>query len=310
MGKAEDVEHLHELRIAIKAEKGALPGAAEPMVASIIASYNNDEISLTVALEKIHRFHPSATTVSDANSLSATAEVICARPTVNGLQIIRATDAAYSACINAGGIVISGAALNDFLGVSVSYAGDVNGDGYDDVIIGANGADPSDRNNAGAAYIIYGSASLGNIDFIGIPPEGYGIKISGAIASDTLGISVSYAGNINGDDYDDVIVGAYFANRDGGNNAGAAYIIYGFASLSDIDLLSPPAGYGIEILGALVGDQLGGSVSYARDVNGDGKADVIIGAAGADRNSASDSGAAYIIYGSSSLSDITNIGDL
>jgi len=172
---------------------------------------------------------------------------------------------------------------------AVSSAGDVNGDGYDDILVGAfnNNAGGSD---AGAAYLIYGSsaplisASLSTA-----------IKFTGEATYDEAGYSVSSAGDVNNDGYDDILIGAAL-NNDGGSDAGAAYLIYG----SSAPLISASLSTAIEFTGEAAGDRLGRSVSSAGDVNGDGYDDILIGAY-LNNDSGSDAGAAYLIYGSSTL---------
>jgi hypothetical protein len=130
------------------------------------------------------------------------------------------------------GYIIKGAAAGDGLGASVSGAGDVNKDGFDDVIVGAPKADPNNRASSGAAYVIFGKASgfviLDMLSFVSGDTTGY--IMQGAAAIDNLGDSVSGAGDVNGDGFDDMIVGAYGADPNDKDFAGAAYMIYGKAS--------------------------------------------------------------------------------
>ncbi|WP_183030036.1 cadherin domain-containing protein [Altericroceibacterium spongiae] len=199
------------------------------------------------------------------------------------------------------GFKIYGDNDSDYLGQSVSSAGDVNGDGYADVIVGAYGNDAG-GSAAGAAYVLFGKASgFGTVDLGSGLSASDGFKITGDASNDYLGMSVSSAGDVNGDGYADVIVGAY-ANDDGGSDdEGAAYVIFGKASgFGTVDLGSGlSASDGFKIMGAAVDDYLGYSVSSAGDVNGDGYADLIIGAYQNDAGG-SDAGAAYVIFGKAS----------
>ncbi|WP_241502527.1 integrin alpha, partial [Bathymodiolus azoricus thioautotrophic gill symbiont] len=111
-----------------------------------------------------------------------------------------------------GGFVINGEAASDYSGSSVSSAGDVNGDGLDDLIVGASYADPSGKPGAGKSYIVFGKADSSAIDLSVIAnasnPLG-GFVINGGAAHEYSGCSVSSAGDVNGDGLDDLIVGAF-----------------------------------------------------------------------------------------------------
>lgn len=187
---------------------------------------------------------------------------------------------------------ITGAAGNDELGYSVSTAGDVNGDGYDDIIVGSPTADSA--SNHGRAYVFHGSASgIGDCDLSS--PACADTNIRGASTGNYLGWSVSTAGDINGDGFDDIVVGAYQA---GGSNEGKAYVLVGSASgIDDCDLstCTPRA----TITGANNGDRLGYSVYTAGDVNGDGYDDILIAANYAD-GGGTNKGEAYVFLGSAS----------
>ena len=142
------------------------------------------------------------------------------------------------------GFCIFGSA-NSFSGYSVSSAGDMNKDVYDDIIIGALFCSlPSSCNGAGEAYVIYGGDHLLSISNITLSNlnSNQGFSIIGTSGSG-LGASVSDAGDINGDGYDDVIIGAPFAN----SNAGISYVIYGaesgfITSSPTSSPTSPPSG--------------------------------------------------------------------
>jgi hypothetical protein len=142
-------------------------------------------------------------------------------------------------------LTLQGAVVGDQVGWSVSAAGDVNNDGYADLIVGAQDADPDGRFDAGAAYVILGSAAgLGTVDSLGfVSGNSTGFVIWGAAAGDRLGRSVSGAGGVNGDCRDDVIVGAQYASPNGRLRAGAAYVLFGNASgFADVDLLGFSSG--------------------------------------------------------------------
>jgi len=110
------------------------------------------------------------------------------------------------------GFRIPGAAANDQAGYSVSDAGDVNGDGIDDFIVGAIYADVSGI-NSGAAYVVFGkTGGFGTNLNLSTLNGADGFRISGEERLDAAGCSVSAAGDVNGDGYDDLLVGAYYVS--------------------------------------------------------------------------------------------------
>jgi hypothetical protein len=205
------------------------------------------------------------------------------------------------------GFIIQGDSIDDFAGYSVSSAGDINGDGFDDIIVGAPQGDDG-TSNAGEAYVIYGKASgFTNIDLTSLTPA-QGFIIQGDANGDRAGHSVASAGDINNDGFDDIIVGAILGETSNvapeGDN-GEAWIIFGkagtFGTIDGLgrrsfDLTGLTAADGFRITGDLMDDRLGCSVSSAGDVNNDGFDDIIIGARSAD-NGGTDAGAAYVVFG-------------
>ncbi len=203
-------------------------------------------------------------------------------------------------------VTFLGKAASDILGRTASTAGDVNGDGFDDIIVGApQNNDGPGANNAGAAYIFFGASTLSGTKTAGTDQN---FQILGKAASDYLGFSVSGAGDVNGDGFDDVIVGAN-SNDDGpGIDAGAAYIFFGASNLSGTKSLGEGQSADVTILGKADSDKLGSvAASGAGDVNGDGFDDIIVGARYND-DGAANAGAAYIFFGASTLSGTKSLG--
>lgn len=176
---------------------------------------------------------------------------------------------------------------SNYAGRTVAPAGDVNGDGYKDFLIGAYGNNDGGA-NTGAVYLIYGSATpftsrnLTN-----------DIKFWGEAVGDLVGeTSIASAGDVNGDGYDDILIGAY-RNDDAGADAGAAYLIYGQAAT----LTSASLSTAIEFTGEVAGDKAGYFVASAGDVNFDTYDDFLVGAYMNDDGPGDNGGAAYLIYG-------------
>ena len=201
------------------------------------------------------------------------------------------------------GFMMTGGVTGDYFGRWVSKAGDIDNDGYNDIIVGA----PSKSSSQGVAYVIYGGqkSSMTNIDFstTTLDPSTTGFMVTGNAAYDQLGCSVSRAGDIDNDGYDDIIIGAYGKN----SGKGAAYVIYGRSRslMTNIDLSTTtldPSTTGLMITENAASDNLGWAVSTAGDIDNDGYDDIIVGAS----NKYSIQGAAYVIYGAQK-SSMTNI---
>jgi hypothetical protein len=189
--------------------------------------------------------------------------------------------------------------LDDYSSRSVSAAGDINGDGVDDLIIGAEGADPN-GGNSGSSYVVFGR-STGDfsavIDLFALDGSN-GFRLDGVAAYDQSGGDVSGGGDFNGDGVDDLIIGARLADPNGGNS-GSSYVVFGrsaSAFASAVDLASLDASEGFRLDGVAPGERSGLAVSVAGDVNDDGIDDLIIGSPFASPNGGF-SGSSYVVFG-------------
>ncbi|MFC1905934.1 hypothetical protein ACFLWJ_00430 [Chloroflexota bacterium] len=184
-----------------------------------------------------------------------------------------------------------GNVAGDQLGESISSAGDVNGDGYDDFLIGATKNDDG-GNNAGQTYLIMGDSTGW---FRDLSIDNADASFIGEAADDESGNSVACAGDINGDGYDDILIGAKL-NDESGAEAGQVYLIYGkssgwskLTSLSTVDA---------SFKGENAGDEAGHSISSAGDIDGNGGSEILIGAPKYDDTGANE-GKTYLFFGNS-----------
>lgn len=161
----------------------------------------------------------------------------------------------------ASALSLDGIDASDRSGYSVSDAEDVNGDGFDDLLVGAFRATVNGNSQAGESYVVFGKASgfTAGLDLSALDSTD-GFRLDGIDGSDRSGRSVSGAGDVDGDGFADLIIGAYRADPNGNSSAGESYVVFGFDS------------------GAVTHQGTGA----AETLTGDGAANVIIGDLGAD----------------------------
>ncbi|MCK4342753.1 MAG: FG-GAP repeat protein [Phycisphaerae bacterium] len=221
------------------------------------------------------------------------------------------------------GVLLRGSAANEKLGRVFDDAGDFNGDGVNDVVVGSEGS----SSNAGQVIVILGSSTLespaGGWVASDIVAQDRGIRFSGVLAGDLAGANVAGAGDVDNDGIDDILIAA--PGAEGGK--GAVYLIYGSAAHTGQDLSLADVGkldlQGVKFIGRAANDQLGGGelqfdadrpgvflnpandpvtvfsrgVTTLGDIDGDGDDDYAISSMLADPNDRVDSGEVYLIYG-------------
>ncbi|MFD2450837.1 beta strand repeat-containing protein [Ideonella paludis] len=197
------------------------------------------------------------------------------------------------------GYAIKGEAAGDVAGTAILSVADLNGDGKVDIVVGAPGQDAG-GNNAGAAYVVWGKSSNAVVNLSAVAAGTGGYKIVGDNAGDAVGSIISTISDQNGDGKAELLIGAA-SSQIGGPNAGAVYVAFGKSTTSTLDLTSVAAGNGGYRITGVSGDAVGGAVSSVGDVNGDGLADILIGATG--------SNSAYLVWGKSNTSNV-NLADV
>ena len=197
------------------------------------------------------------------------------------------------------GFRLDGTAASDYSGGSVSNAGDINGDGFDDVIVVASGRDPNGGSSSGSSYVVFGKAAdfdaaldLSSLD------GSNGFRVNVESTYDYSSISFSNAGDVNGDGFDDLFVRGFGFDLYGNRTETTSYVVFGKASgfTAELDLASLDGsnGFGLDE-GESTYDRSGVSIDNAGDVNGDGLEDMLVRIFGYDLNGNS-SASDYVVF--------------
>ena len=249
----------------------------------------------------------SVGSISDLNG-DGLGEVLVGAP---GMEVGAATDAGAAFVVwgmnapggvdlndpftgSGGGYAIRGQAAGDAAGTTILSVADMNGDGLQDVVVGAPGNDAGGA-DAGAVYVVWGRNAETPVNLSAVAAGTGGFRIIGEDSGDAVGRVVSTIADLNGDGLSEILIGSA-DNNAGGGNSGAVFVVFGTANGTTIDLTNVSAGIGgFRITGA-IDDDAGAAVSSIGDVNGDGLADILIGAPRSD--------SAYIVFGKANTTEV------
>lgn len=178
-----------------------------------------------------------------------------------------------------------------WVSIPVSAAGDINGDGLADFLIG-NYGDDQNGSNAGATYAVYGKSTYPVNEYSLITGNGI-TKWQGEAAGDKSGEVLSGVGDVNGDGYDDFLIGSRYHKIGIWGKAGAAYLVYGKANYNTNNKVLAASSDITKFYGNRTWHYIGRDVAAGKDLDGDGIPDFFIAA---DSN-------VYFIYGNASFAD-------
>lgn len=173
------------------------------------------------------------------------------------------------------GFVVPGVESGDHVGASVAAAGDVNGDGLDDWIVGAPGVRVEGLPAVGAAYVVFGRVDSAPISLVEVARGRGGFAIFGSTVGQRLGHSVAGAGDVDGDGFDDVSVGAPGSHTD---SLSAAFLVFGARDPESVftGTLQAGAARGFSLFEASSRGRRDGAVAGVGDADGDGLDDVAL----------------------------------
>ncbi len=191
------------------------------------------------------------------------------------------------------GFAIRGQAAGDHAGHAVAAIADLNGDGRQDILVGAPGNDAGGA-EAGAAYVVWGRAADTTVLLSNVASGTGGFRLIGAAAGDAAGSALAAIADLNGDGLAEILVGSPGSDA-GGADSGAVHVVFGKATGTAVSLADVALGLGgWRITGATAGEGLGGAIAVLGDINADGLADMLLGAV--DR--------AYVVFGKADTAEI------
>jgi hypothetical protein len=191
-----------------------------------------------------------------------------------------------------------------FTGFSVACAGDVNGDGIDDLALSHYVAEK--------AYVVLGAEDFGSVDLSNLGDRGYEIRGDATEALDyNVGFSMAPAGDVNDDGFDDIAIAGVVADTRSRTNNGRVWIVAGKEGVANVDVINPAPGAILQTIDGPQNEARLGSIAPAGDVNGDGTDDVVLGAYTATPHGSGVAvpGQAWVLFGGGdSEVDLADVG--
>ena len=186
--------------------------------------------------------------------------------------------------VNSADLTLTGAAAGDQFGRALAFA-DGDGDGLEDLVVGADQVDNGAAVNSGAAYVFPSSTASGDAT---LAVAGF----TGVTGNDYVGRALSRGGDINGDGAEDLLVAAIGLDSGATGGIGGVYVLHGpFVGTS------PLSAYGARLEGSTAADAVGYAVAGGSDTDSDGFADVLLSSVATDSGSFNNNGAAWLFFG-------------